>query len=53
MRAVGVTVDVSDPDSVAAVGQAALNAFGTLHIAVNNAGIATHAAPLEQVTIPE
>ena len=40
-----VTVDVSDPASVAAAGDAALEAFGALHIAVNNAGVAMHGTP--------
>ena len=53
VRAVGVTVDVSDPESVAAVGKAALDAFGALHIAVNNAGVAMHGTPLENVTPQE
>ena len=49
VRAVGVTVDVSDPDQVAAAGKAALDAFGALHIAVNNAGVAMHGTPVERV----
>jgi NAD(P)-dependent dehydrogenase (short-subunit alcohol dehydrogenase family) len=53
VRAIGVTVDVSDPDSVAAAGKAAVDAFGTLHIAVNNAGIAMHGTPVENVTLQE
>ncbi len=48
-----VTVDVSDPDSVQAAGDAALDAFGALHIAVNNAGVAMHGSPLEDVTLEE
>jgi NAD(P)-dependent dehydrogenase (short-subunit alcohol dehydrogenase family) len=53
VRAVAVTVDVSDPDSVAAAGKAALDAFGALHIAVNNAGVAMHGTPVEDVTLQE
>ena len=53
VRAVGVTIDVSDADSVAAAGKAALDAFGALHIAVNNAGVAMHGTPLEKVTPEE
>ncbi len=34
-----VTVDVSDPDAVERAGQAAIDRFGALHVAVNNAGI--------------
>jgi len=52
-RVATVTVDVSDPDSVAAAGQAALDAFGVLHIAVNNAGVAMHGTKLENVTLQE
>ena len=48
-----VTVDVSDADSVQAAGEAALAAFGALHIAVNNAGVAMHGSPLEDVTPQE
>lgn len=53
VRAIGVTIDVSDADSVAAAGKAALEAFGALHIAVNNAGVAMHATPLEKVSLEE
>jgi NAD(P)-dependent dehydrogenase (short-subunit alcohol dehydrogenase family) len=49
VKAIGVTVDVSDAASVAAAGQAAERAFGKLHIAVNNAGVAMHGTPVEQV----
>ncbi len=34
-----VTVDVRDPDAVDRVGQAAVDRFGALHVAMNNAGI--------------
>lgn len=50
VRALGVTIDVSDAASVAAAGQAALDAFGALHIAVNNAGVAMHGTPVEKVS---
>ena len=53
VRAVGVTVDVSDPASIEAAGKAALDAFGALHIAVNNAGVAMHGTPVESVTPQE
>jgi NAD(P)-dependent dehydrogenase (short-subunit alcohol dehydrogenase family) len=36
---VPIAVDVSDPDSVDHVAQAAVDQFGALHVAVNNAGI--------------
>ena len=51
---IAVTVDVSDLDSVG--GRRArppLDAFGALHIAVNNAGVAMHGTPIEQVTPEE
>lgn len=34
-----VVTDVRDPDAVARAGQAAVDRFGALHVAVNNAGI--------------
>lgn len=52
-RSIGVMVDVSDPTSVEAVGKAAIDAFGAVHIAVNNAGVAMHGTPIENVTLPE
>ncbi len=53
VKAIGVPVDVSNPDSVAAVGAAAEQAFGKLHVAVNNAGVAMHGTKLELVTPQE
>ncbi|HEY8289911.1 MAG TPA: SDR family NAD(P)-dependent oxidoreductase [Acetobacteraceae bacterium] len=53
VRAVGVTVDVSDAESVAAAGRAAEQAFGKLHVAVNNAGVAMHGTKVEAVTSEE
>lgn len=35
----GIAVDVRDPEAVDHAGQEAINRFGALHIAVNNAGI--------------
>ncbi len=46
-------VDVSDAQSVEAAGKLALDRFGALHIAVNNAGVAMHGTPIEQVTLQE
>ncbi len=34
-----IAVDVRDPDAVARVGRAAVDRFGALHVAVNNAGV--------------
>jgi NAD(P)-dependent dehydrogenase (short-subunit alcohol dehydrogenase family) len=53
VRAIAVTVDVSDAASVQAAGDAALKEFGALHIVCNNAGVAMHGTPLEQVTAQE
>ena len=53
VRSVGIPVDVSDPASVAALGAAAEQAFGKIHILVNNAGVAMHGTPVEKVTLDE
>jgi NAD(P)-dependent dehydrogenase (short-subunit alcohol dehydrogenase family) len=53
VRTAAVTIDVSDPASVEAAAQAAIQHFGALHIAVNNAGVAMHGTPLENVTLEE
>lgn len=34
-----VVADVADPDAVASVGRAAIDRYGQLHVAVNNAGV--------------
>jgi NAD(P)-dependent dehydrogenase (short-subunit alcohol dehydrogenase family) len=47
-RVISVVTDVSDPDSVAAAGAATEQAFGRLHVLVNNAGVAMHGIPVEQ-----
>jgi NAD(P)-dependent dehydrogenase (short-subunit alcohol dehydrogenase family) len=36
-----VSADVTDPDAVESVGRAAIERFGNLHVAVNNAGVVT------------
>jgi NAD(P)-dependent dehydrogenase (short-subunit alcohol dehydrogenase family) len=53
VRAIGVIVDVSDAESVAAAARAAEQTFGKLHVAVNNAGVAMHGTPVEQVKLEE
>jgi NAD(P)-dependent dehydrogenase (short-subunit alcohol dehydrogenase family) len=53
VAAIGVTVDVSDAESVAAVGRAAVEKFGRLHVAVNNAGVAMHGTKLLDVGLDE
>ncbi|NUU24448.1 MAG: SDR family NAD(P)-dependent oxidoreductase [Streptomycetaceae bacterium] len=40
-EAVGVPTDVTDPGAVAALAEAAVAAYGTVHVLVNNAGIST------------
>jgi NAD(P)-dependent dehydrogenase (short-subunit alcohol dehydrogenase family) len=52
-RVVAVPADVTDPDSIAAVGQLTLETFGKLHIAVNNAGVGMHGTRIEDVTPQE
>jgi NAD(P)-dependent dehydrogenase (short-subunit alcohol dehydrogenase family) len=52
-EAVSVQTDVSDAASVEAAAQAAERAFGKLHIAVNNAGVAMHGTQVEQVGLDE
>lgn len=53
VRAVAVPTDVSDGDSVANAARVAEQTFGKLHVAVNNAGVAMHGTPIEQVTPQE
>jgi NAD(P)-dependent dehydrogenase (short-subunit alcohol dehydrogenase family) len=50
VRVISMVTDVSDPASVAAAGRAAEDAFGNLHVLVNNAGVAMHGIPVEQAT---
>ena len=45
-----VVTDVSDPEQMAAAGRVAEQAFGKLHVLVNNAGVAMHGIPVEQAT---
>jgi 3-oxoacyl-[acyl-carrier protein] reductase len=47
-RAIAVRADVSSEPDAAALVDATLDAFGAVHLLVNNAGIA-HSAPLEQI----
>ena len=42
-----VVVDVSDPDAVERAGRAAVDRFGALHVAVNNAGIVARGSSWE------
>jgi len=49
VEALPVQVDVTDPDSIATMMEAALAAFGRLDILVNNAGVAVGPAPVAQM----
>jgi len=49
-RAVAIPCDVTDPDSVAKLRKGSEEAFGTIDILINNAGIA-NAATLEAITL--
>lgn len=53
VAAIGVPVDVSDAESVVAAGRAAVDRFGKLHVAVNNAGVAMHGTKLTDVGLDE
>ena len=48
-KAIALAADVSDADSLAAAAQRAEDAFGPIHVAVNNAGVAMHGTPLEEI----
>ncbi len=48
-RAVAVTTDVTDPDSLARLGRSAVEAFGRLDIWVNNAGGSPLQVPLTEL----
>jgi len=49
VKAIAVPTDVSLLPEVEALGRAAEAAFGKIHIAVNNAGVAFHGTPLAQI----
>jgi len=53
VRAATAVTDVSDIASVEAAAKVAIDTFGALHIAVNNAGVAMHGTPVEKVTLQE
>lgn len=52
-RAVTLATDVSDCDQVSALARAAQDAFGEVHVAVNNAGVAMHGTLVEDVSADE
>jgi NAD(P)-dependent dehydrogenase (short-subunit alcohol dehydrogenase family) len=47
---IAAPTDVMVLESVAAAGRAAVDAFGKLHVVVNNAGIAMHGIPIEHAS---
>jgi NAD(P)-dependent dehydrogenase (short-subunit alcohol dehydrogenase family) len=53
VRAVIRRTDVSDPDQVTALARMAEEAFGGLRVACNNAGVAMHGTPLDEVSAEE
>ena len=52
-KAIAVVTDVSDRGSVRDAGDAALKAFGELHVACNNAGITIHGRSVAELTPQE
>jgi NAD(P)-dependent dehydrogenase (short-subunit alcohol dehydrogenase family) len=52
-KAVAVVTDVSDRAAVRAAGEAAIKAFGRLHVACNNAGITIHGRSVAELTPQE
>jgi NAD(P)-dependent dehydrogenase (short-subunit alcohol dehydrogenase family) len=53
VRALSIPLDVSDPAAVAEAAVILQRTFGKLHVLVNNAGVAMHGTPIEQVTPEE
>ena len=49
-RAIAVTTDVSDRASVENAAREAVAAFGALHVACNNAGVAMHGKPIAELS---
>jgi NAD(P)-dependent dehydrogenase (short-subunit alcohol dehydrogenase family) len=52
-KAIAIRADVSDARSLAAAAQAAEQAYGRIHVAVNNAGVAMHGTPLEEMALED
>jgi NAD(P)-dependent dehydrogenase (short-subunit alcohol dehydrogenase family) len=52
-RAIGVATDVTDPDSVRALFDATVKAFGRVDLLFNNAGIGLPANPLEDMAVAD
>jgi NAD(P)-dependent dehydrogenase (short-subunit alcohol dehydrogenase family) len=52
-RALAVPTDVSDPDSVNALFEATVRAFGRVDVLFNNAGVSAPGIPLEDLTLAQ
>ena len=52
-KAIALFADVSDAGSLAAAAGRAEQAFGRIHVAVNNAGVAMHGTPLEEIELQD
>jgi NAD(P)-dependent dehydrogenase (short-subunit alcohol dehydrogenase family) len=52
-RALAIVTDVSDPDSVKALFDAAVHRFGRVDVLFNNAGVGAPAIPLEDLTLAQ
>ena len=52
-RALAVPTDVSDPDSVQAMFDATVQAFGRVDVLFNNAGVSAPGIPLEDLTLAQ
>jgi NAD(P)-dependent dehydrogenase (short-subunit alcohol dehydrogenase family) len=52
-RALAVPTDVSDPDSVKALFDAAVQVFGRVDVLFNNAGVSAPGIPLEDLTLAQ
>ncbi len=52
-KAIALYADVSDAGSLAAAAQRAEAAFGRIHVAGNNAGVAMHGTPLEEIELQD
>ena len=52
-QAIAVPADVSDAQAVARAAQEIERVFGNIHVAVNNAGVAMHGTPLEQIALED
>lgn len=52
-EALAITADVSDEASLRMAADAAISAFGPVHIAVNNAGVAVSGTPIAEVSVAD